>query len=73
MKELEVYNLPAVVRELSAMMRKELDFTSEARNMGAARHNMREEKNVYVPAVFPEISTARVLVMELVEGRALSC
>jgi ubiquinone biosynthesis protein len=70
-EDLRVYNLPAVVRELSDMMRKELDFTSEARNMRAARHNMQEEKNLYVPAVFPEISTARVLIIELVEGQPL--
>ena len=70
-EDLQVYNLPAVVRELSEMMRKELDFTSEARNMRAARSNMRHEENLYLPQVFPEISSARVLIMELVEGRPL--
>ncbi|MFW6207852.1 MAG: ABC1 kinase family protein [Spirochaetota bacterium] len=70
-EDLQVYNLPEVVRELSDMMRRELDFTSEARNMRAARYNMRHEEDLYLPVVFPEISTARVLIMELVEGRPL--
>jgi len=70
-EDLQVYNLPDLVQELSEMMRKELDFTCEARNMRAARRNARYEKNLYIPLVYPELSTEGVLIMELVEGRSL--
>lgn len=70
-EDMQVYNLPALVRELSEMMQKELDFTCEARNMQAARKNSRHETNVYLPAAYPDISTPQVLIMELIEGRTL--
>ncbi len=70
-EDLQVYNLPALVDELSGMMRKELDFTWEARNLRSARRNAGREAGLYVPEVFPEISTSRVLIMNWVEGKAL--
>ncbi len=70
-EDLRVYNLPAVVDELSEMMRKELDFTCEARNMQAARKNSRHERNLYLPKVYADISTTRILIMELIEGSPL--
>src|SRR6056297_385445 len=70
-EDLHVYNLPVLVKELSGMMRKELDFACEARNLRAARRNARHEKNLYIPMVYPDLSTECVLIMELVEGRSL--
>lgn len=70
-EDLHVYNVPELVQELSEMMQKELDFTCEARNLRAARRNARHEKNLYIPMVYPDLSTKRVLIMELVEGRSL--
>jgi len=68
---LTVYNLPQLVNELRRLMLQELDFEREARNMRVAKSNFANEPFIYLPKVYTEYTTSRVLVMELINGRKL--
>ncbi len=61
-------HLPAVVEELRAYTRRELDFHHERRSMERCADFFRERAEVFIPQVFPEHSTARLLVIQQVKG-----
>ncbi|MCX7731470.1 MAG: AarF/UbiB family protein, partial [Candidatus Caldatribacterium sp.] len=64
------------VHELLLEFRKhllrELDFLAEAQNMRRFRENFMDFPGITIPRVFPEYSTRRILVSELIEGIPLS-
>jgi predicted unusual protein kinase regulating ubiquinone biosynthesis (AarF/ABC1/UbiB family) len=64
-------NLSAQLDEIRDVLRAECDYVQEADSLEHARGLFREEDGVIVPRVFRQWSTARVLVMEYVEGRHL--
>jgi len=59
----------AIVREFDVAISAELDFLQELRNAERmAKHFEEVSVDVAVPAVYPQWSTRRLLVMELIEG-----
>ncbi|KAK8814142.1 hypothetical protein WA158_008004 [Blastocystis sp. Blastoise] len=54
------------------MMRKELeretDFTLEGKNAQDCKEYFASHKDIYIPTIYPEISSKRVLVMEYING-----
>lgn len=71
-QELGVVDL---ARNFAASLRDELDYGVESRNMTAmalAQAKHAEAERVGIPHHYPEISTSKVLVMELVDGDTLS-
>lgn len=56
------------VEEFSAWTQDELDLQREGLNAQIFKENLEDEQNLYVPRVYPELNTERVLVMEYVEG-----
>ena len=58
----------ALVDELAKSLEKEMDFTCEAAHLQRFGYQFRDEPTIYLPAVFLEFTTARVLVMEYVDG-----
>src|SRR5712691_304476 len=67
----EVVDLPAVIEHLSSSLRRELDFTVEAQNIERMRTVLAPFPRLAVPRVYSELSTARLLVMEEVQGMPL--
>jgi ubiquinone biosynthesis protein len=61
-------DIPALVKHLSESLRRELDFREEARNMERLREVLAPYDRLAVPALYPDYSTARLLVMEEVQG-----
>ncbi|SIS40965.1 ABC1 kinase family protein [Salimicrobium flavidum] len=61
-------DLPALYKEVVAVMSNELDFTMELENGNYFRKRFEDHSNVYIPEYFTDLSTGRVLVMEWVEG-----
>ena len=57
-----------VVEEFSHTMGRELDYTVEAANMEHFAALFLEEPGVYVPKVFRETTTTRLLTMEYIDG-----
>ena len=58
----------ALFEEFSYTIRNELDYTREGRNIDTFRRNFSKDDSVYIPKVYWEYTTRRVLCMEEVEG-----
>ncbi|MEF8823310.1 MAG: AarF/UbiB family protein [Desulfohalobiaceae bacterium] len=68
---LQLYKLPRVVEEIKRLLTQELDFDREARNIRLARSNFADDPSLYLPRVYSEISTPRLLVLERINGTKL--
>jgi ubiquinone biosynthesis protein len=68
----QVVDLSAVVEHLSTSLRQELDFRNEARNVARMREVVAPFPRLAVPHVYEDLSTARLLVMEEIQGRPVS-
>lgn len=66
--ELAPYNVPGIVDEFARTIKSELDFFIEASNAIQLRSNFRDSPVLYVPEVYTDFSSKRVLVMERIEG-----
>jgi ubiquinone biosynthesis protein len=64
----EVADLPAIIDYLAASLRRELDFRVEAANIERMRAVLQQFSRLEVPRIYDEISTARLLVMQEVQG-----
>jgi predicted unusual protein kinase regulating ubiquinone biosynthesis (AarF/ABC1/UbiB family) len=57
-----------IAREVLKYIPMELDFLNEARNCETLKRNFAGRADVVIPEVYHELTTRRVLTMELVEG-----
>lgn len=57
-------NVPALLDEFSAVLLEELDYTHEADNAEAFARMFASNKGIYIPRVYREHSTRRVLTLE---------
>ncbi len=64
----EIYNLVDIVEEFAFTLRNELNYVQEGRNADRLRQNMASLEVVYIPRVFWEYTSERVLVMERIRG-----
>lgn len=64
----EIHNLEEIAEEFAFTLRAELDYIREGRNAERLRRNMAPLGVVYVPRVFWEYTTDRVLVLERIHG-----
>jgi ubiquinone biosynthesis protein len=64
----QVVDVPAIIEHLSSSLRRELDFRHEAANIERMREVLAEFDRLDVPRVYAELSTARLLVMQEVQG-----
>jgi len=72
MPEFHNYRPAAIVAEFQRTMRRELDLGREERNLQQFAHDFRDDPTVHIPRTYPELSTRRVLTMELLEGPKLT-
>jgi ubiquinone biosynthesis protein len=66
--ESRFFNPTGIVEEFSKTVKKELDFIEEARNCCRFRRNFEQSFDVYIPKMYGEFITEKVLVMERIEG-----
>lgn len=66
--ESRFFNPTGIVEEFSKTVRREMDFVEEARNCCRFRKNFEHNLDVYIPKIYAEFVTERVLVMEMIEG-----
>jgi predicted unusual protein kinase regulating ubiquinone biosynthesis (AarF/ABC1/UbiB family) len=57
-----------VYRELEERLHEELDYVNEAKNIALFQKMFRDDDEVIIPDVYPDLSSRRVLTMGLVEG-----
>jgi ubiquinone biosynthesis protein len=70
--ESKQYDPTGIQRELDKSIHREIDFNNEARNIEVFRENFKEEENVFVPQVFWDLTTSKVLTMEYIDGIKIS-
>ncbi len=66
--ELAPYNMPGIVNEFARTIKRELDFFIEASSAIQLRKNFEHSRVLFVPKVYTDLSSKRVLVLEKVEG-----
>ncbi len=71
-EEMAFYNPVKVVEEFARSIEKEIDYTIEATNMERVARQFLNDSNVYIPKVFRERSSHRVLIMEYIDGIKIS-
>jgi ubiquinone biosynthesis protein len=62
------FNPKGIVEEFSKTIRKELNFVEEERNCLRFRRNFENNPDVYIPKVYSEYTTDRLLIMERIPG-----
>lgn len=70
-QSMKQYQLANMLQEIEGMMEEEVDYRQEASNMIKLKKNLHGHK-VYVPDVYLEYTTSRVLVMEFIDGVFMS-
>jgi ubiquinone biosynthesis protein len=70
--EFVYYRPRATMAEFQRMLLRELDFGREERNMQQFAQDFANSDTVRIPRSYPELSTGRVLTMELLEGVKLT-
>jgi ubiquinone biosynthesis protein len=66
--ELAPYDIPGIVDEFAHTIKRELDFFIEASNAIQLRKNFEHSTILYVPQVYSDLSSKRVLVLEKISG-----
>jgi ubiquinone biosynthesis protein len=62
------YHVSDLADEFAERLREELDFEIEARNASDISANLDDDSDVRIPAVFHDLTSRRVLVMEWLDG-----
>lgn len=71
-KAIRVLNPAGIVKEFERSIKKEIDFTIEASNIERFGRNFQGDPTIYVPKVYREYTTRKVLTMEYVDGIKVS-
>jgi ubiquinone biosynthesis protein len=71
-KEFEIHRPVKIVEEFARTLEKEIDYHIEAANMERIARQFLDVPYIYIPAVFREMTTTRVLTSELVDGIKIS-
>ncbi|HHV41541.1 MAG TPA: phosphotransferase, partial [Clostridiaceae bacterium] len=66
--ETRFYDPVAKFEEFADVMHKELDFTREGFNIDKFRQNFKGDESIYVPRVFWEATTQKILTIEYIKG-----
>ncbi|WHX38836.1 AarF/ABC1/UbiB kinase family protein [Mesobacillus sp. AQ2] len=68
----QYYNITDMVEELSESIRRELDYSEEARNTDMVQLQFEDCDSIKVPLIFHDYSTTQILTMEKAEGIKLN-
>jgi ubiquinone biosynthesis protein len=68
----KVYNLEDIAEDFAHTLRSEMNYMREGRNADRFRDNFRTVPGIYIPRVYWEYTTQRVLVLERIEGIKIS-
>jgi len=68
----KTYDFIGIAEDFCFTLRNELDYRREGRNADRFRNNFASEPHIYIPKVFWEFSTQRVLVLERITGIKIS-
>ncbi|MEW6685206.1 MAG: AarF/UbiB family protein [Candidatus Edwardsbacteria bacterium] len=67
-----LYQPRRIVEEFTKTMEREIDFLNEGRNIERFARNFAGDSNIYIPKVYWNLSTSKVLTLEKIEGIKIS-
>lgn len=70
--EAGMYDPVGLVNKFAMYIRQELDYTLEGRNMDRFARNFADDETIHIPSVYWNLTSERVLTMELVDGIKIS-
>ena len=71
-EELALHRPVKIVEEFARTLEKEIDYKTEATNMERAARHFLDDPYVYIPKVYREVTTSRVLTTEFIDGIKIS-
>ena len=71
-QQLRQYQPRATVAEFSRSLLRELDFRRELRSLNQFQQNFADDEWIHIPKAFPELSSQRVLTMEMLDGFSIA-
>ncbi|MDQ0256830.1 ubiquinone biosynthesis protein [Evansella vedderi] len=66
------YGIQEIINEFSKSLRMELDYLNEGRNAEKISKQFEDNKGIFIPKVFREYSSEKILTMEYIKGMKLS-
>ena len=67
-----IYQPTEIVKEFSKTIKQELDFVNEGHNINKFRVNFENSETVYIPEVYWQLTTSKILTMEYIKGVKIS-
>ncbi|MFO7963255.1 MAG: AarF/ABC1/UbiB kinase family protein [Desulfobacterales bacterium] len=71
-EEMAFYRPVKIVEEFADTLEREIDYTIEASNLERIAVNFIKDSTVYIPKVYRDATTSRVLTMEFIDGIKVS-
>ncbi len=68
----EIYDLSEIAEDFADTLRGELDYQREGRHADRFRRNFVDDDAIYIPRVYWEYTTRRILVLEEIQGFKIS-
>jgi ubiquinone biosynthesis protein len=68
LEEIEVHQPTKIVEEFARVIEKEIDYLAEASHIDRFAGLFLTDETIYVPKVFHELTTERILTMEYIDG-----
>jgi ubiquinone biosynthesis protein len=66
--ESKLFDPEGIVNEFARIVKRELDFISEAKNAQRFKRNLEDNEHIHIPAVYPDYLSPKVIIMERIEG-----
>ncbi|MGI9537131.1 MAG: ABC1 kinase family protein, partial [Desulfocapsaceae bacterium] len=70
--DLRLYQPRSTVADFSRNLKRELDYRREVRSLKQFTQNFADDDWVCIPATYPELSSRRVLTMEMLDGYSIA-
>lgn len=62
----------AILNEFKSTIKREIDFNQEMANMERFQNNFKNSKDIYIPKLYTELCSRKILVMEFIEGHTIN-
>jgi predicted unusual protein kinase regulating ubiquinone biosynthesis (AarF/ABC1/UbiB family) len=66
------FSAKSVIDQFSDTIKEEMDYRKEAQSLLKIKKNLKSEKDVLIPKIFPEVSSEKLLVLEYISGMKIS-
>ncbi|WP_406660682.1 AarF/ABC1/UbiB kinase family protein [Methanolobus sp. ZRKC3] len=66
--EARLYRLSEIVEEFERSIHAEMEYTQEGRNAEHFAHNFSDDPNIYIPKVYWDLTSTKVLTLEYIDG-----